>query len=301
MSHPPRSVNHMDGVHPRHDAEAAQLPLELEGVKDPVPYALTAKARRAVAPDSLPDLAVVGDGTAPAPRPDEDAEGTARARARALRRAGLDPAAIADELHADADSVRGWVRDVQPVHTARRRLRAVGDGGQASLERGRTSQAFEAARRRAATAAERRPDDGAFATGLGLVAGIAEVTPHAVVLSSRDPGVAAAALRWLRDAAEVPRERIRVALRVAPQVAGDLAAHRWAEALDIDVATVTVSRWSQAPDAEAVRAMIRISGPEYAGQVAGWRDVLMRTLDAGVDDPGSAHPPVAEPEPPASA
>lgn len=114
-------------------AGALSLPLPFDDEMDaPVGFALTARARRVVAPATLPALSVVrtatsrpglvagtpsgpvGDG-ASSDGPDEladDPRDLRPARARALRRAGLDPATIATRLGVDEAMARRWVADV---------------------------------------------------------------------------------------------------------------------------------------------------------------------------------------------
>ncbi|MDX1619915.1 MAG: hypothetical protein R3320_02920, partial [Nitriliruptorales bacterium] len=117
------------------DATAVQavLPLDLDA---PIPFELTARARRAVAPASLPALEVVDEVSA-RPLPDDlqdDPADTRPARARALRRAGMSVAGIASELGVESPAVTAWIDDLEPVASARRRLRAV-DGGRVAAPR----------------------------------------------------------------------------------------------------------------------------------------------------------------------
>lgn len=279
---------------------AVQEPLPF-GPDEPIPYALTARARRFVAPEALPALSVVDDRrTAPdgpareRPEPPavdgpvdlDDPHDTRPSQARALRRAGLSFAQIARELDVDPLVAQAWIDDVAPVRSARRRLRAVG-----STPAGRRDPHGDAAedverrvrfeRRRseaAAEAADRLAGDAGFARGLGLVAGVVTLSEHAVLLTTRDADLAAAALRWIVRETEVPQTRIRVLLRLAPQVAGDAAAHAWAERLGLASERVAFTRWRGAPDAAAVEATIRLADPELAGTLAGWREALLGDL-----------------------
>lgn len=275
---------------------------------DPIPFALTARARRVVAPDSLPRLRVLGAppvraGSAGAgtpvaggPRPHgralhdavpvdlDDPHDTRPSRARALRRAGVDLEGIARELEVDELVVRAWVDEVRPVHSARRRLRAVdeapaGDrsdrGARQVVEHRRAVERFEQVRAAARADAATRLDEPGFATGLGLVAGILEFGTHAATLTVRRRALGGAAVRWLLETGQVPPQRVRVLLRIAPQAAGDLAAHAWAEALGVAPEQLSYTRWRTAPDAEAEEATIRIADPAAAARLAGWRDALL--------------------------
>lgn len=298
------------------DAGAVQETLPF-GSDEPIPFALTVRARRFVDPASLPDLRVLersgdapgarGIGVAAPPPPRtrprhddgpvdlDDPHDTRPARARALRRAGIDLGQIAEELGVDVLVTQAWVGEVGPVHSARRRLRAVDEADRDHRDvRSSTVVADEAARARAF--AERRQqardegrrrleDEPAFATGLGLVAGVLTTSEHTALLTGRDPALAAAALRWVVATTGVDPSRVRVLLRLAPQVAGDAAAHDWAERLGLPPEQIAFTRWRAAPDAEAVEATIRIADAEAAGRLSGWRDALLQRLSPG-DRPG---------------
>lgn len=300
-----------DGPHPATDAhEPVQetLPFPVDG---PIPFALTARARRVVAPGSLPSLRVLGrpeaDGSAgPAPQTTrlhdaapvdlDDPHDTRPSRARALRRAGVEVARIATELDVDELVVRAWVDEVGPVHSARRRLRAVaeaptGNAGEHRtrqiVEHRRAAERFDAAREAARAEVGPRLTEPGFVTGLGLVAGLLEFGHHAAVLTVRRRDLAGAAVRWLLESGGVAPSRVRVLLRIAPQVAGDLAAHDWATSLGLPPGQVSFTRWRAAPDAEAEEAMIRIADPAAAARLAGWRDALLGAVsgDATAPDP----------------
>ncbi|MFP4312286.1 MAG: hypothetical protein ACLFS9_09965, partial [Nitriliruptoraceae bacterium] len=76
----------------------------------PIGFALTARARRVVAPDSLPELSVVPAVAEPV---EEDPDDTRPARARALRRAGVPVARIAAQLDIDPLLVTAWTGAVR--------------------------------------------------------------------------------------------------------------------------------------------------------------------------------------------
>jgi transposase-like protein len=141
----------MDNERPTPPPAQQALPFDDEADR-PVPFALTARARREVAPDALPDLEVVrpgasaredmraGDRDRPFPaaagandadrplgsragpiarvRPAVDRGAldepadTRPSRARALRRAGVGIAQIARQLGVDELAVRAWVGDL---------------------------------------------------------------------------------------------------------------------------------------------------------------------------------------------
>jgi hypothetical protein len=307
----------------------AQQPLPFDDeADDPIPFALTARARRTVAPERLPPLEVVPDRgaadpgssrpaptadgpqpaavrrqPAPATRPsqasrpgDDEDDGhlddptdTRPARARALRRAGVPVARIAAQLDVDDLAVRAWTGDVAAEPTtepepgggtapSRPRVPALAR----ELEEDRT--AFELARAAAREdALARLTDDPSFAAGVGLVAALAEVDTHAVTLVSPHPEVVGRVLGWLVSHAEVDPGRVRVVLRIGPDVAGDLARHRWAAGLGVPVDRVSHTRWRGAPAPDATDALVRLHDLALAATVAGWRDALL-TPPTG-DDP----------------
>ncbi len=265
----------------------------------PIDFALTTQARRAVAPHELPDLRVVPPAHPGAGDPDDPSD-TRPARARALRRAGLTPTAIAAKLEVDDLLVRAWIDDVR---VGRRRgggapsaepgtarsLAAVGPGPGTDPDAGpddaraaaddrqrRVTEAYERCRHEHRHTARRRlAEDPAFAAEVGLLAAIGEVEPAAVTLHGPRAALLGRALRGLVTEAAVDRGRVRVVLRIGPQVAGDLARHRWAEALALSAERIVVTRWAQAPTGDAVDALVRIPDPGVAAQVAGWTDALL--------------------------
>lgn len=260
-------------------AEAAQQPLPFDDEADaPIPFALTARARRAVAPHALPPLAVVPDlrTARPLPATDDDDGAldvpgdTRAARARALRRAGLGTATIARQLEVDELVVRAWVGDpvaspIPPVAAS-----PVGDAtddhttGLALVRAAATDEARELVR-----------TDPAFAAGVGLLAGLISTDEHAVTFGTSRPEVAARAIAWLHERAGVQPGDVRVVLRLGSRAAGDLVRHRWAERLAVPVGQVVHTRWRGAPAPDAAEALVRVADPELAATLAGWCDGLL--------------------------
>lgn len=269
----------------------------------PIPFELTARARRTVAPGDLPDLRVVDPSgpTAPGVSAPQDARSdgdlddprdTRPARARALRRAGTSLADIAAELEVDDLLVRAWVGDVPApsatLQTQRRRRRATSDpvspttSGTAAPPTG-----SQAGRRRAAACEQARlrlAADPAFAAGLGLLAGLAEIDPHAVTLTTTRPEVLAAARRWLDEHLPTDVGRVRLVLRLGGGVAGDLARHRWAQRIGLDAGAVASTRWHAAPAPDAVQGLLRIADPVVAATLAGWCDALLAVTSGQLED-----------------
>jgi hypothetical protein len=271
-----------------------QQPLPFDDEADhPIPFALTARARRTVAPDRLPPLEVVTERAGAVdlrsrPSGDDEDDGnlddptdTRPARARALRRAGIPVARIAQQLRVDDLAVRAWTGDVATGHLDDAEEppvpASVVPGGHARTsgpadDRTAFELARAAAREEALTRLTAEVD---FAAGVGLVAALAEVDAHAVTLASPHPEVLGRVLSWLAAQAGVELDRVRVVLRIGPDVAGDLARHRWASGLGVPVERVSHTRWRGSPSPDATDALVRLHDPALAASVAGWRDALL--------------------------
>lgn len=264
--------------HPRdrHDPpDVGQQPLPFDDEADePVPFVLTARARLEVAPDRLPPLTVVPEVAPDTATGDLDEPGDTRpARARALRRAGLPVDAIAAQLGADDLSVRAWVGEVVAKPTARPAPEPA-----AEVDQHRT--AFELARADArAAVGDRLATDARFAAGLGLAAAIVETDVHAVTVTVADVDLAAHLLHWVGTELDIDPRRIRVVLRLGPDVSGDLARHRWARALDLPVEQVVHTRSRSVGTPDATEAIVRIADTTVAATLAGWRDALLAPAD----------------------
>lgn len=270
------------------DVVQGVLPLDLDP-DVPVPFRLTPKARRVVAPDDVPVLTVVDpadDGPGFVPLDLDDPHDPRSARARALRRGGMSVTAIARELDVDELAVRTWTGDLHP--RGRRRLRAVAAHGPASPPRrpypADTRQAdhraaFAVARRAAADAVGARLTDPTFLRGLSLTVAAGEVDEHAVLVTVRDRDVARTIRHWLVDHAGADVRDLRVVVRLGDATGADLVLHRWAEALDLPPERLSRTRWRSAPGPDAVEAVLRVADADVAARVAGWRDVLLGPTD----------------------
>ena len=265
---------------------------------DPIPFALTVRARREIAPEQLPDLRVVHgpDGG------DLDRAGDPRpAQARALRRSGLTARAIADQLEVDELVVQAWIADTAvlaprhphliPENGVRGGDRRVGPSG--SLSDGRphpddgngedaAAQPEEAdvtgALARAAAhrdALDRLGKDPRFAGTVGLAAGLICVEATALSWATSRPQAASRLLEGLREELDLASEHVRIVLRIGPRVAGDLARQRWSRALGVPRERVVHTRWPTAETPDAVQAMLRITGTDAAATVAGWLDAFV--------------------------
>jgi hypothetical protein len=259
------------------------LPFDDESER-PIPFALTARARRSVAPASLPPLTVVdgaglgGGADADAATSPDDHSDTRPARARALRRAGLSPTAIATRLRADELLVRAWVGEtlsavprpiVAPVDAAAQAARAAYDDGRHA---GR------------AEATPRLADDAAFAAGVGLLSAISETDLHTVTLAGHRPDLVVHALTWLRGVAEVDPGRVRVVVRAGAGVAADGVRHDLAQRLGVEPGRITVARWPAAPAPDATEVLVRVHDPRLAARVGGWCEALLAPADPPAAD-----------------
>ena len=266
----------------------------------PIGFALTARARRAVAPGSLPVLRVVADGAAQEPEGGgtiEEPDDTRPARARALRRAGVPVSAIASQLDADPLVVTAWVGEVAP---SRRRGGRAAPRGQAAPaaasvdtttppapngpEDDQEELAAQLARAAAATQARTRLlRDPRFAVAVGLLAATATVDRHAVTITATDARQVARALDAVREQAPEGIGLLRVILRLGPTVAADLARHRVAAELGIAAEQISWTRWRSAPKPDAVQLLARIGDPSLAASVAGWIDAVLEPSSEPVD------------------
>lgn len=282
------------------DAPGDEVPPEADGTHDrPIGFALTARARRAVAPGTLPELSVVGVGShGRGPRDTgalEEPDDTRPARARALRRAGVPVTAIVRQLGADPLAVTAWVGEVGPSARHHRTGESATDAATADepTERRRVSApagdpelevAARLARAAAAEAARQRlgvdPD---FGVAIGLLAATASTDPHAVTITASDARQVARVLHTLiEEDPEVPVV-VRVIVRVGPELAGDLVRHRVAGELGVDPVQVSWTRWRSAPRADAVQLLVRVAEPSLAATVAGWIDVALEPTPQPLD------------------
>lgn len=269
----------------------------------PIGFALTARARRAVAPDTLPALRVVPDEYDTTPRPDggslEAPDDTRPARARALRRAGVPVSAITSQLGADPLAVTAWIGEVSPSAPWQAPSRSVeaevvlreqdaDDTGPASSAAAPTRDddelAVQLARAAAAERARERLDhQPAFAVAAGLLAATATTDRYAVTITTSDPRQALRMMATLREEDPDSAALARVVLRLGPSVAADLTRHRVATQLDLAAAQVAWTRWKHAPQPDAVQLLVRIGDPALAACVAGWIDAVLDPSPEPVD------------------
>ena len=290
------------------DGGAAQVALPFDRLPfdddsdQPIRYALTARARRQVAPGALPALRVVPPagggprGTARVDRrrgsietddADLDRPGDTRpSRARALRRGGAHPTAIARQLGVDELIVRAWLGDVIPTGRARPSDQRPDTGDEVDDPRAAEERRIGRELARAAASADARirlGQDAGFAAGVGLLSGLAVIDEYAITITTADIDLAARVVDWLHVHAGVGRSDLRVVIRLGAEVAGDLVRHRWASTLGVPLDRVVPTRWYHAPAPDAVEALLRVPDPDLAVRISGWCDALLHP-DPIVDD-----------------
>lgn len=238
-------------------------------VDEPVPFHVTARGRKAVVPESLPQLRVV-DGAYGT----DEASDTRAARARALRRAGVAVDDIAVQLKVDPLLAQAWTADV-PVRTRvgqRRRGVPVGQSvfagaSHTGMRDRQRHDAYEEALLRVAI-------DPQFAVGLGLLSGVTFADEHGVTLTSRSAWLLRWSLDWLQSENACKVAEVRVVLKIGSNVAGDLARQQWAFQLGVERSQCTVSRWRYARDPDDVEAVMRVGNSPLATRYVGWIDAL---------------------------
>lgn len=256
------------------------LPFE-PAAQDPIPYALTARARRTVAPATLPDLSVVPEPEGRGTIDDPDPFDPRPARARALRRAGRDTSEIAGLLGVGEDLVTAWCRTVGPRADRRRARSGGGRGGQ--VRRLPLPEPDRAPQRRRGhdEAVGYLRGAAAEAVVVAFVAGRARPTPHAVTFPVDDPDQAARIIGWLVELAGADPSRARLVLEVDRDAAHDLVEARWERGAGVPAEHITISGVT----GDGGRATLRIADPDVAALLSGWQDAFME-VSAPSHEPG---------------
>jgi len=258
-------------------AQSVPLPLDFEDEAErPVAYALTPRARRAVSPERVPELALVPTGesvgsTEQAPGettevistwfPEsvlEDSD-TRPAQARALRRSGMPPATIAAALGVDRVLVDAWTDGTVPAV----RTRPTPASRPTSRPHVLASSPASAIDPVVPDApAHGRTDARALSTfDAGLLAGLAAIDEQVGTLTLRhaDPTLVAVALAFLRDHLSLSDVRIRVVVRHGVGRAGDRVRTEIATGLDVPIERVVSVRWQGAPASDAIETIVVVN------------------------------------------
>lgn len=213
-----------------HSAVPVALPFDDEG-DAPVPFGLTAAARRALDPDGVPALRVVPDrpeDVAPTPDVEEVAADDLRpAQARALRRSGMPVVTIAAAMDVDPALVATWTADLQPGRGAVRRPQ--GDRPARSVPRRSRPSIPSSA-------------DPTAAAGLAVALARIDVDGAAMTLRGDQPALVATALSALRTATRIRPERVRVAVALGRGHAADHVRAELAQLMGLPVDRVVVGR-----------------------------------------------------------
>lgn len=241
-------------------------PLELRLPLDerPIPYALTARGRRSVAPDEPPLRVVDGHAGGGVDDIESELDDPRSVQARALRRAGMPVPAIAQRLKVDAFTVRAWLggrRAPVPVPI---------DDDAPGDDDGLVSAAID-------TWEALVDADVTFAAGMATLGSLADVDGGAVVLVSDRPAALAQGLAFLRNRFEVAPSHIRVVLRLGPLVAADRAVHDWALALNLPTDRLRHVRSGRLPAADGIEVLVRVTGAGIAATVGAWLREHQRT------------------------
>ena len=260
---------------------ALPLPLPFDdGADDAVPFVLTAAAHREVLGREVPPLVVVArDAAGPVPRVGPEAETSAaeteqasdtrRVQARALLRSGMPVATIAAALDvADAD-VERWTHDLGD-ELARRRRRVAA--------RHRSVSAVVVQTRPQQLSTRSSGDQARLLPGLAYA--IAEVEDSGVALVHDDVEVVAVLLDALRAQVDLPAGRIRVAVRLAPDVPADRMRTSLAVRLGVEAPSIIVGRaGADAPRALELRVDVRDA--TAAQLMRAWREGRQLSMAVG--------------------
>jgi len=264
-------------------ATAQTLPLPFDdGIDDAVPFVLTAAAHREVLGRTVrPVPAATGRRPQPGPAgaaalQSDDAAGAGdgselvRAQSRALLRSGMPIATIAAALGTDVRCVERWTADLGDELARRRRRR--GPLRSRSAPAGAASGGPVGGDPLANV--DERSRDGLPVTDrhlAGLVYALAHVDVDGVAIVHDRIEPVAELVRAIRERMDVDPSRIRVAVRVGPDVPVDRARTVTAERLGVDPVTVVVGR-SAVPGARDLELRVDIRDAGVAEQLRRWRD-----------------------------
>lgn len=269
------------------------LPLAFDDEADErVPFTLTAAAHRAVGDGSAIRLRVVADRSGPSGQVERtsaatgvvstrhgaadssggvDVSDTRRAQARALLRSGMPVVTIAAALGVPDATVDSWTVDVELLRRQRRGPASHGHAGRTGADRSRKGSAGALARVAPALPGVLDHTDpvqrGVLA---GLVLALLEVDEGGLSLRHDRVEPVALLLDALRAALPLPDERVRVALKVAADLALDRTRAMVAERLGVAADRIVAGRWSSAPSTHAFQVRLDVVDAAAAALVQSW-------------------------------
>jgi len=252
---------------------ASAVPLSLpfpfdDDVDRPIDLVLTGAAHRELDPARVPALRLV-EPVVEAPDPSD----TRPAQARALLRSGMPVTTIAAALGVSQVVVQQWTHDVEV--SRRRRGRAVRsvpadatavDATPADSDlahRGRVRGARDGVM--PAGANER---DDRFLQGVALA--LVQIADRTVSIVHDRPELVELLVAELRRRTDVPVERFRVSVRVAPPLATDRVRREVAALLGVDVDRVIAGRTSQPLTATGLEVRVDISDDRIEKVARAW-------------------------------
>jgi len=231
---------------------ALPLPFDDEG-DAAIPFVLTAAAHREVLGRDVPPLAAV-----PA-APEEPEPDTRRLQARALLRSGMPVTTIAAALGVATACVEEWTGDLEDELARRRRS-------------SRGPRAADPLRRPApGTHAVATSPEGRERLVAGLAFALADVHEDGVTVTHDRLEPVAVLLDALRERRGPLALRIRVAVRLAPDLAADRVRVEVARRLGVDAGTVLTGR--AGPDVQrGFELRVDVQDASAAALVRAWQD-----------------------------
>jgi hypothetical protein len=270
------------GSDTHHAAEPLVLPFD-DGSDEAVPYVLTAAAHREVLGRDVPPLVVVprpapassSVGGVAVPVSVEDGTSDARrAQARALLHSGMPVATIAAALGVEVGLVERWTADlVDELARRRRRTGRRGHGAAAPPSAVSAAVPAHAPADALADASADAPVERSQRERLlpGLAFAVTEVDGDTVILAHDRLEPVALVLDALRALGDVPTARMRVAVRLAPDLPADRTRAAVAARLGVDAATLTVGRSGPGVH-RGMELRVDLRDAACAAQVRAWRD-----------------------------
>jgi hypothetical protein len=218
------------------------LPLPFDdGSDDAVPFVLTAAAHREVLGRDVPLVAVPAPAvtptlsTTPSEPADDEVTDTRRVQARALLRSGMPVSTIAAALGADVAMVGRWTADLGDELARRRRRTA------RRVVRSSRSASPTVAPSLAPTAPAADPQARALLLP-GLAFALTEADDESVTIAHDRIEPVAVLLDALRAVTELEESRVRVAVRLAPEVPADRVRAELAQRFGMDASAITIGR-----------------------------------------------------------